>query len=126
LRSALCGTTVKAFQVVPHPLERVALLANLPKDSPALRGRITEDREKSGRFAANAARLSHDPIDFVLLAIDHILCTADLLDTRGISIPPVETRELCFKPWADWIRRLCVGRTKRQRSRDKRAGEVAE
>jgi hypothetical protein len=126
LCSALCGTTIEALQVVPHALERIALLTNLPKDSTALRRRITEDREKPGRFATNAARLSYHPIDFVLLAIDHLLCTADLFDSRGISIAPVETCELCFKPRADRIRRLCVGRAKGQRSCDKRAGEVAE
>jgi hypothetical protein len=47
LRSALCGAAVKPLKIVPHALQGVALLTDLPKDSATLGWRVAEDREKA-------------------------------------------------------------------------------
>ncbi|MFZ2092965.1 MAG: hypothetical protein WAU99_14625 [Pseudolabrys sp.] len=103
LGGALGSTAIESLKIAPHALERVALLINLPVESTTLPWWIAEDREEAGVFAAHAAGLRNKPIDFELLAVDRFFCTANLLGARWISVAPIETCQLGFKPLAGGI-----------------------
>ena len=127
LGSALGRATVEPLQIIPHALERVALLIDLPIRIPPHCGggllKIEKNPELSQPMRRDCATSRSTSI---LLAIDHILCTADLLDTCRIGIAPIQAGKLCFEPLQTGFDDCAWAAPKVNDSCDKRACKSAE